>query len=80
MAPLLDRVPPTLETDAGRLAERLDGLITLRLGLRGALLAKIEYYVPWRQHVLKPFPGTVWSDGCLADVLDFIGKIKRGEA
>jgi len=46
----------------------------------GDTLGHIMFYPSWRQHVLEPMEGTVWSAGCLADVIDFMGRIKRGEA
>jgi hypothetical protein len=45
----------------------------------GDLLGRIEWYAPWRQHVLAPTEGTVWSAGCLADVQHAIEKIKAHE-
>jgi len=34
----------------------------------GHLLGVIGWYGPWRQYVFEPILGTIWSDGCLADV------------
>ena len=50
------------------------------LDRRGNPLGSIEYYSSWRQHVLAPEPGTVWSAGCLADANDFLAKLKVSEA
>ena len=42
----------------------------------GDLLGFVKYYPSWRQHVVAPEPGTVWSAGCLDDLKDFLGRIK----
>ena len=42
-------------------------------------IGEIVYYSRWRQHILAPAPGTVWSANCLASVNHFLGKLKRGE-
>lgn len=47
-------------------------------GKGGVLLAVIEFYPAWRQHVLVPESTTVWSSGCLVDVLHFMESIKGG--
>ena len=43
----------------------------------GGKLGLIFYCNRWRQHVLRPSVGTIWSTGCLEDVRDFIASIKR---
>lgn len=45
----------------------------------GALLGRIEYYCHWRQHVLVPCHTSVWSAGCLENVVDCLKKIKARE-
>jgi len=47
---------------------------------RGGTIGEIRYYPTWRQHVLMPYLDTVWSAGCLADVNDFLAKLKVSEA
>jgi hypothetical protein len=46
-------------------------------------LGTIEWYVPWRQYCFIPLSGTVFSAGCLADIMDFIkneaGKEQKDE-
>lgn len=46
---------------------------------RGELLGTIEFYPSWRQHVLVPAEGTVWSQGCLLDICEALAAI-RGRA
>lgn len=41
-----------------------------------ALLGELKWYAPWRQYCFFPAPGTVWSPGCLKDVLAFIDGMK----
>ncbi len=43
---------------------------------RGHLLGFIKFYSGWRQHVLQPESGTVWSKGCLEDVNVFLATLK----
>jgi len=43
---------------------------------KGATLGLIKWYGPWRQFVLEAYDCTVWSGGCLAEVLDALEKIK----
>lgn len=38
-------------------------------------LGYIEWYGRWRQFCFMPTEGTVWSDGCLADVRTLIGEL-----
>lgn len=40
-----------------------------------ARIGTIEWYAPWRQFCFFPGPETVWSDGCLVSVRDFVGRI-----
>ena len=43
-------------------------------GRSGGWLGQIVWYGRWRQYVLEASPDVVWSEGCLADVADFIGR------
>ena len=45
----------------------------------GDRLGTIEYESGWRQHVLVPAEGSIWSSDCLADVANALAKIKGGE-
>jgi hypothetical protein len=47
---------------------------------RGDLLGTLEFYPAWRQHVLVPAEGSVWSAGCLQEICDALEKIKGGGA
>lgn len=38
----------------------------------GDLLGVIEFYPPFRQYGFIPFGDTVYDDGCLRDILDFV--------
>lgn len=42
-----------------------------------SLLGVIEWYGSWRQFCFFPEDMTVWSDGCLREVRDFIAKAKQ---
>lgn len=40
----------------------------------------IKWYYPWRQYILDPYSNTVWSKGCLQDVMnvmDLINQLSR---
>jgi hypothetical protein len=43
----------------------------------GAHLAEIRWHGPWRQYVLSPFDETLWSDGCLGDVIKFMLELRQ---
>ena len=43
----------------------------------GSLLGDIKWYAPWRQYVLMPFDGCVWSHDCLSEVSEFIKLHKK---
>jgi len=38
----------------------------------GHVLGLLGWYHKWRQYVLEPEPGSIWSAGCLADVERFM--------
>ena len=40
------------------------------------ILGTIEFYPNWRQHVFIPAHGSIWSSDCLADVRDFLAKMR----
>lgn len=40
-------------------------------------LAEIRWHGPWRQYVLSPLDETIWSDGCLGDVIKFMLELRR---
>ena len=39
-------------------------------------LGHIQWYSPWRQYVFYPEKKTLWSRGCLAEIIFFIAKNK----
>jgi hypothetical protein len=43
----------------------------------GDLLGRIYWYGAWHQYVFEAQPGTVWSDGCLADVHGVLRSLKE---
>ena len=48
----------------------------------GDFLGMIEWYAPWRQYCFSPDEGTVFSRGCMAEIMKFIEdhKNERREA
>ena len=43
----------------------------------GERLGAIEFYPAWRQHVLVPAEGSVWSRGCLEDIVRAMDLIRK---
>ena len=43
----------------------------------GIEIGKINYYSRWRQHCFMPGFNTVWSAGCLKDVINFMELISE---
>lgn len=41
----------------------------------GFVLGIIKWYGPWRQYCFFPSEETLWSRGCLQEIIDFIEKI-----
>ena len=41
-----------------------------------SVLARISFHGPWRQFVMKPIGDTIWSVGCLEDVIKFMAELK----
>ena len=44
---------------------------------QGVVLAYISWGSSWRCYVLKPEPGTYWSDDCLDFISGFLKKLKE---
>jgi len=42
----------------------------------GFLLGKIQWNGQWRQYCFFPEVETVWSEGCLRDLADFMKQVK----
>jgi hypothetical protein len=55
-----------------------DGCKTRRFAVvsksRGIQLGRISFYPAWRQYILEPDISTLWSDGCLKQVQEFLTK------
>jgi hypothetical protein len=45
--------------------------------MSSANLGKISWYSNWRQYCFSPAPDTVFSSGCMTDILDFIKQLKE---
>ena len=43
----------------------------------GVILGRIEWYGSWRQYVFEPVAETVWSQGCLQQIIDFLQQLKE---
>jgi len=41
----------------------------------GEYLGRVAWYFPWRQYVFEPATATIWSRGCLMEVITFIEKL-----
>ena len=58
------------------------GGITTRyivMSRRNEILGWVRWYSPWNRWCFLPCEGTVWSDNCLTDIVDFIlGLAKKG--
>jgi len=47
------------------------------LNKRGELLGEIKWYSAWRQYCFYPLGNSIWNIDCLADVQDFLIRLKR---
>lgn len=43
----------------------------------GYALGEIGWSPPWRQYIFKPFSDTIFSAGCLKDIIDFIEELQE---
>lgn len=43
------------------------------------LLAVIEWYSPWRQYVFFPIEGTLFNNGCLEEIVRFLGCLNEDQ-
>ena len=41
----------------------------------GDILGEIKWYFGWRQYVFFPADDTIWSRGCLQEIVSFIQKL-----
>ncbi len=46
----------------------------------GTKLGIIKWYAPWRQYCFFPKSDTLWSIGCLNEVISFIQELKNKRA
>ncbi len=46
--------------------------------MRSVSLAIVKWSGPWRQYVLIPEERTIWSKGCLTDVISFLNELNEG--
>ena len=42
----------------------------------GSELGLIRWYSPWRQYVFAPASDTIFSIGCMEDIIDFLETLK----
>jgi len=42
----------------------------------GTEMGQVRWYGPWRQYCFFPVPNTVYSEGCLSDITDFLEQLK----
>jgi len=42
-----------------------------------SVLGRVLWYAGWRQYVFEPNVATIWSTGCLADVMKFMGELNK---
>ena len=59
-----------VEVDTGEKTGRYD-----LVSKKGELLGSIKYFPYWRQYCFFPDNETIWSAGCLKDVVAFLDKI-----
>lgn len=43
----------------------------------GDELGLVQWYAPWRRYCYYPTTHTVYSDGCLTDIADFIDRLMK---
>jgi hypothetical protein len=43
----------------------------------GNKIGRIGWYGPWHQYCFLPMPNTVFSKGCMTDIIDFITHAKE---
>ena len=42
----------------------------------GAVLADVFYYTPWHKYCVKFNPSSVFDEGCLRDIADYLSQLK----
>ena len=43
----------------------------------GDVLGYVHWYGPWRQYCFFPAEESVFNDGCLLDIVDFLDKARK---
>lgn len=59
-----------------RPAGRKTGIYSCQNKNRNVELGEVRWHGPWRQYCYFPGIRAVYSAGCLADITDFIGRLK----
>jgi hypothetical protein len=59
--------------------EQIPGTVKWRVRNRrsGQEIGQVYNWRPWGQYCFFPRGDTVWSESCLKDVIDFIGRLKE---
>ncbi len=60
--------------EAGRMTHKYHCIARSGCGI----LAVIKWHGSWRQFCFFPTEGSLWSTGCLEDVLSFMAELKAG--
>ena len=55
-------------------------IVVVNSARSGKRLASIHWYGAWRQYTLWPEPDTIWNDGCLRDILEYMAEMKAERA
>jgi len=42
------------------------------------IIGYIKWHCAWRQYCFFPLEGTIFSEGCLEDIIEFINSLKKG--
>lgn len=43
----------------------------------GLILGKIKWFPRWRKYTFQPDNYTVWDEGCLKEIIEFLEKLKQ---
>lgn len=43
----------------------------------GKVLARLCWYARWGKWVCEPAPNTIWSEDCLADMREYMGRLSK---
>ena len=56
--------------------ERKTKIVDVISARHGNQLGVIGWHGAWRQYVFQPTAETIWSDGCLADVVAYLSTLR----